>query len=106
MPADGNFSPERDLPRRARRPRLCHGTQAAPASARVDYPSNRLANVRDLKVDEPFDVSYPDSDAPGVLSSSASACRAASGPDGDIVGFSTICPHKGFPLAYNRPTRR
>ena len=23
------------------------------------------------------------------------------GPDGDIVGFSTICPHKGFPLAYN-----
>ena len=23
------------------------------------------------------------------------------GPDGDIVGFTTICPHKGFPLAYN-----
>ena len=22
-------------------------------------------------------------------------------PDGDIVGFSTICPHKGFPLNYN-----
>ena len=24
------------------------------------------------------------------------------GPDGDIVGFSTICPHKGFPLSYNK----
>ena len=23
------------------------------------------------------------------------------GPDGDIVGFSTICPHKGFPLKYS-----
>ena len=23
------------------------------------------------------------------------------GPDGDIVGFSTICPHKGFPLNYS-----
>ena len=23
------------------------------------------------------------------------------GPDGDIVGFTTICPHKGFPLGYN-----
>ena len=23
------------------------------------------------------------------------------GPDGDIVGFSTVCPHKGFPLAYD-----
>jgi arsenite oxidase large subunit len=23
------------------------------------------------------------------------------GPDGDIVGFSTLCPHKGYPLAYS-----
>ena len=22
------------------------------------------------------------------------------GPDGDIVAFSTLCPHKGFPLTY------
>ena len=22
------------------------------------------------------------------------------GPDGDVVGFSTLCPHKGFPLRY------
>ena len=22
------------------------------------------------------------------------------GPEGDIVAFSTLCPHKGFPLAY------
>ena len=27
------------------------------------------------------------------------------GPDGDIVGFSTICPHKGFPLTYNTADR-
>ena len=27
------------------------------------------------------------------------------GPDGDIVGFSTTCPHKGFPLAYNKADR-
>ena len=25
---------------------------------------------------------------------------AGAGPGGDIVGFSTICPHKGFPLNY------
>src|SRR5512133_3776433 len=41
--------------------------ESAPAPARVEYPSNRLANVRDLKVDEPANVSYPDRDAPGVL---------------------------------------
>jgi arsenite oxidase small subunit len=27
------------------------------------------------------------------------------GPDGDIVGFSTVCPHKGFPLAYTAGDR-
>ena len=28
--------------------------ESAPASARVEYPSNRLANLRDLKVDGTF----------------------------------------------------
>jgi arsenite oxidase small subunit len=74
---------------------------AAPANARVDYPSNRLANVRDLKVNIAFDVSYPDKDAPGVLLKLGRRVPSGSGPDGDIVGFSTICPHKGFPLNYN-----
>ena len=27
------------------------------------------------------------------------------GPEGDIVGFTTICPHKGYPLAYNSETK-
>ena len=37
--------------------------KAAPSPARVVYPSNRLANIRDLKVDDPLRVSYPDSAA-------------------------------------------
>jgi arsenite oxidase small subunit len=75
--------------------------RAAPAQARVDYPSNRLANVRDLKVNDPLSVSYPDNDAPGVLVKLGKRVPDGIGPDGDIVGFSTICPHKGFPLSYN-----
>ena len=39
---------------------------AAPPAARVDYPSAKLANVKDLKVNEPKDVSYPDANAPGT----------------------------------------
>jgi arsenite oxidase small subunit len=74
---------------------------AAPANARVDYPSNRLANLRDLKVNTAFEVSYPDKDAPGVLLKLGRRVPSGSGPDGDIVGFSTICPHKGFPLVFN-----
>lgn len=79
--------------------------KAGPAPARVDYPSNRLANVGDLKVDEPLSVAYPDADAPGVLVKLGKRVPTGAGPDGDIVGFSTICPHKGFPLAYNKSDR-
>lgn len=48
-----------------------------------------------------MDVSYPDGDAPGVLLKLGQRVEGGSGPDGDIVGFSTICPHKGFPMTYN-----
>jgi arsenite oxidase small subunit len=75
---------------------------AAPAPARVEYPSNRLASVRDMKVNEPLDVAYPDKDAPGVLLKLGKRVPTGVGPDGDIVGFSTICPHKGFPLSYSK----
>ncbi len=77
-------------------------TQSAPAPARVNYPSTRLANVRDLKLNEPLSVSYPDRDAPGVLLKLGRRVPAGAGPEGDIVGFTTICPHKGLPLSYNK----
>jgi len=79
--------------------------KAAPATAGVVYPSNRLANVHDLKVNEPLSVTYPDADAPGVLIKLGTRVPSGVGPDSDIVGFSTICPHKGFPLGYNKTDR-
>ena len=75
--------------------------RAAPGLALVEYPSNRLANVADLEPNEPLEVAYPDQDAPGVLLKLATKVEGGAGPDGDIVGFSTICPHKGFPLSYS-----
>lgn len=75
---------------------------AVPATARVNYPSNRLTNISQLKANEPFDVTYPDQDAPGVLLKLGTRVPGGVGPDGDIVGFSTACPHKGFPLAYSK----
>jgi arsenite oxidase small subunit len=76
-------------------------TNAVPAGARVDYPSNRLGNVSDLKINQPVNVSYPDKDAPGVLLKLGKKVPDGVGADGDIVGFSTTCPHKGFPLTYS-----
>ncbi len=76
--------------------------RAAPSLALVTYPSSKLANVRDLKANEPQDIAYPDSDSPGVLLKLGSRVEGGVGPDGNIVAFSTLCPHKGFPLNYNR----
>ena len=48
-------------------------TMLAPAQAQaqslamVSYPANRLANLADLKPNEPMDIAYPDADSPGVL---------------------------------------
>lgn len=79
--------------------------KAAPAAARVEYPSNRLANVKDLKVNEPLTVAYPDGDAPGVLLKLGKKVPGGVGEEADIVGFSTTCPHKGFPLSYHAADR-
>ena len=77
----------------------------AAAMAMVEYPANRLGNISDLQPNEPLDVAYPDEDAPGVLLKLGKAVEGGVGPDGDIVGFSTVCPHKGFPLIYNAERR-
>jgi arsenite oxidase small subunit len=73
---------------------------AKPPPARVEYPSNRLANVSHLKPNTPLDISYPDRDSPGVLIKLGTRVPGGVGPDGDLVAFSRLCPHKGFPLAY------
>ena len=83
------------------------GTQveAASANAQVDYPSNKLANVADLAVNEPMDIEYPDGDSPGVLIKLGEAVEGGVGPDGDIVAYSVLCPHKGYQMSYNSDDR-
>ena len=84
---------------------MAQEVKAATGGALLDYPSSKLGNVKDLKANEPKEVSYPDEDAPGVLLKLGKAVEGGVGPDGDIVGFTTICPHKGFPLSYNAASR-
>ena len=74
--------------------------EAAPSLARVTYPSTRLANMRELKVDDPLQIAYPDEDSPGVLIKLGRAVEGGIGPERDIVAYSTLCPHKGYPLNY------
>ena len=77
----------------------------SPTHAGGDYPSNRLANLKELKVNTPVNVSYPDSASPGVLLKLGRQVEGGVGPDGDVVAFSTLCAHKGYPLSYNATSR-
>lgn len=75
--------------------------EAAPAAAQLDYPSNRLGNIADLAVNEPMDIQYPDADSPGILLKLGQMVEGGVGPDGDIVAYSVLCPHKGWYMSYN-----
>jgi arsenite oxidase small subunit len=76
-----------------------------PPLALVVYPQKRLANLRDLQVDTPRMVAYPDDDSPGVLLKLGRAVEGGAGPERDVVAFSTLCPHKGFPLFWRADDR-
>jgi arsenite oxidase small subunit len=73
---------------------------ATPALARVTYPSTKLANIKDFQTDQPVQIQYPDKDSPGVIIKLGRKVEGGVGSDGDIVAFSTLCPHKGYPLGY------
>ena len=68
--------------------------------ALVTYPASKLGSVTELKVNEPKDITYPDSESPGVLIKLGTRVDGGVGPDGDIVAFSIMCPHKGYQLFY------
>ena len=77
----------------------------AGARARVDYPSNRLANISELSDNIPMDIAYPDADSPGVLVKLGRSVPGGVGPSADIVAYSILCPHKGYQLLYDRSDR-
>ena len=72
----------------------------------VAYPSNRLGNVKDLKVNEPLDVAYPDDDAPGVLLKLGTKVEAASGPTATSSASRPSARTRAFRSPTTRPTRR
>ena len=79
--------------------------KAKALQARVEYPAGRLANISQLKLNQPLEITYPDKDSPGVLLKLGARVRDGAGPDGDIVAFSTMCPHRGFGLIYRADDR-
>jgi arsenite oxidase small subunit len=103
MSAGGLSLRERRLWRRRRQPRR-HCRKHQPVQLHRSRGSLILQSgspiSRISKKDEPINITYPDADSPGVLIKLGAPVEGGVGPDRDIVAFSTMCPHKGFPLFY------
>ncbi|MDZ7823022.1 MAG: arsenate reductase (azurin) small subunit [Ahrensia sp.] len=74
--------------------------KAAASSAQLDYPAVKLGNIADLTANTPLDINFPDANSPGILLKIGQAVEGGVGPDGDIVAYSVLCPHKGWQMAY------
>jgi arsenite oxidase small subunit len=66
------------------------------------WPSEKIANIHNLKTGEPVRFEYPDAKSPAVLVKLGKAAYEGIGPDRDIVAFSALCTHMGCPLQFER----
>lgn len=73
--------------------------------ATLPYPRTVVARATELEVDKPLVFSYPDDQSPCAVLKTGNPTPGGVGPDGDIVAYSTQCPHMGMPLSYDPEAR-
>jgi arsenite oxidase small subunit len=89
------------------------GLVAAPsltAAAKTDaaasrYPVMAVAPLKDVAAGASIAFAYPDAGSPAVLLRLSEAATNGVGPNRDIVAYSTLCTHKGCPVAF-KPERK
>jgi len=70
--------------------------QEVPAQV-TEFPRKLIAKMSDLKLDEPFDFTYPDDGehADSMIVKMGVKAGGGIGPDADIVAFNYACTHQG-----------
>jgi arsenite oxidase small subunit len=88
---------------------LATGVPAAEAQSTLTftlpYSRTKVGNIKQLNTGAPVKFTYPDAASPAVLLKVGQPALGGLGPDGDVVAYSTLCPHKGGSLAYNANER-
>lgn len=79
------------------------GVVAPARSAAQEQPPPRVAIGRldEIEVGGALDFYYPDDDSPAILLRMRGAVEGGQGPDQSLVAYSTLCTHKGCPVAWN-----
>lgn len=80
------------------------GSGAAAAEKAV-YPVKPIIALDELSPGTTVPFTYPDDRSPALLLRMSTEVLEGVGPDASIVAFSSLCTHKGCPVAY-RPEHR
>jgi arsenite oxidase small subunit len=73
---------------------------AADTAAAKALPVVTIAELAAIRVDTPILFNYPDASSPAVLVRLKSAAPGGVGPGNSIVAYSSLCTHKGCPVAF------
>jgi len=71
----------------------------------LPYPQQMIAKAAQMPVNQAVKFTYPDKASPCVAVKMGAPVPGGVGPGGDIVAFSTLCPHMGCVVNYDRETR-
>ena len=69
------------------------------------YPLIDIGPLSGMEVGSAVEFSYPDHDSPAVMIYLSEMAKGGIGPGGAIVAYSTLCTHKGCPVAFH-PERK
>jgi arsenite oxidase small subunit len=67
------------------------------------FPRVKVAQLADLKVNQPMVFEYPLDNEPNILVKLGQKADGGVGPDGDVVAFSGVCQHLGCLYAFQAP---
>lgn len=79
-----------------------NGKTTPTGSTTLPYPSQSIAKLKALVVNQPLSFFYPDNDSPCVLIKMGKSVMGGVGPDQDVVAFSILCTHMGCPVSYDQ----
>lgn len=73
--------------------------------ATLAYPSKVVAMLDGLTVNQPLSFSYPDPSSPCILLKLGTPVPGGAGPEQDLVAYSALCTHMGYPVSYHAESR-
>uniref|UniRef100_UPI003F77838E Arsenite oxidase subunit AioB n=1 Tax=Alcaligenes faecalis TaxID=511 RepID=UPI003F77838E len=71
----------------------------------LQYPATQVSVAKNLKANEPVSFTYPDTSSPCVAVKLGSPVPGGVGPNNDIVAYSVLCTHMGFPTSYDKSSK-